>query len=243
MSIDYGAMERQFLETLKADSGRSIEEWMSAIAAQGLTRRNDIIDWLRREGFMFSKASWIERIHNNGGRPIYGDAGTARPSPRAPTRPRIAVPARPTPAPAPSAIATPAPSSVPPPPAPAPGAGPGPDAGALDAVLVRAKAYRPLAAYVIAEVRKAVPATDLRLVENAIVFTANARPFASLAVSAKDVRLALALASAPPGGVPLEPVRPALRGTLATSHMIVLTDARQVTPELMAVVAQAAAGA
>ncbi|WP_334146560.1 DUF4287 domain-containing protein, partial [Hyphomicrobium sp.] len=66
MSIDYGERERQFLETLKSDTGRALDEWMTAIAAEGLTQRNDIIDWLRREGFMFSKASWIERIHNNG---------------------------------------------------------------------------------------------------------------------------------------------------------------------------------
>ena len=28
---------------------------------------------------MFSKASWLERIHHNGGRPIYADAGKINP--------------------------------------------------------------------------------------------------------------------------------------------------------------------
>ncbi len=75
MSTDYGEMERQFLESLKADTGRDLAAWMEAIGAENLDRRNDIIDWLRRQGFMFSKASWLERIHNNGGRPIYSDQG------------------------------------------------------------------------------------------------------------------------------------------------------------------------
>ena len=107
MSTDYGAKEREFLDALKADTGRALDEWMSAIAAQGLTQRNDIIDWLRRQGFMFSKASWIERIHNNGGRPIYADAGMQRPRarPRPPSRPRglasVVTPSAPHPQPIP----------------------------------------------------------------------------------------------------------------------------------------------
>ena len=85
MSTNYGELERQFLESLKADTGRDLAAWMEAIGAENLDRRNDIIDWLRRQGFMFSKASWLERIHNNGGRPIYSDQGAKRPQ----RRPRV----------------------------------------------------------------------------------------------------------------------------------------------------------
>lgn len=71
MSRDYAEKEKAFLETLKADTGRDLGEWMEAVTAQGFTQRNDIIDWFRHQGFIFSRASWLERIHHNGGRPIY----------------------------------------------------------------------------------------------------------------------------------------------------------------------------
>ena len=88
MSTDYAAKEREFLDSLKADTGRDLSEWMAAIRAQALPHRNDIIDWLRQQGFMFSRASWLERIHNNAGRPIYADQPpTRRPAPRQPPRP------------------------------------------------------------------------------------------------------------------------------------------------------------
>ena len=243
MSTDYGAKEREFLDALKADTGRTLDEWMSAIAAQDLTQRNDIIDWLRRQGFMFSKASWIERIHNNGGRPIYADAGTQRPRarPRPPSRPRVLAPAAP-----PSAQASPAHvTTTTPPPAPpsttSPTATPAPDPAALDAVLARAKAYRPLAVYVIAEIRKAVPTAQPRAAEGGVIFETAGREFASLTVSSKDLKLALALSATPPD-VSLEAARGTLRTSASMPRMIVLTDARQITPALLAAIAQAAAG-
>ena len=73
MSTDWREKEREFLTGLKADTGRDLEEWMRAIAAQNLPHRNDIIDWLRQQGFPFARASWLERVHHNAGRPIYCD--------------------------------------------------------------------------------------------------------------------------------------------------------------------------
>lgn len=71
MSTDWREKEREFLTSLQADTGRDLAQWMRVIAAQNLPHRNDIIDWLRQQGFLFAKASWLERIHNNGGHPIY----------------------------------------------------------------------------------------------------------------------------------------------------------------------------
>ena len=65
---------RAFIDGLKEATGRDLGEWMARISAQGLPDRNDIIDWMRQQGFMFSKASWLERIHHNGGKPIYADS-------------------------------------------------------------------------------------------------------------------------------------------------------------------------
>lgn len=257
MSTDYGEKERQFLETLKADTGRTLEEWMAAIAAQGLTHRNDIIDWLRRQGFMFSKASWIERIHNNGGRPIYDgvERPRARPRPRNPGPPRLRiVPAvdLPPAQPAPPALSPP-PRLVPPAPlprpetltvSPPPSPPPAPaqtDAAALEALLAKAKAFRPLAVYVLTEVRKAVPGVVAAPRDAAVVFSVGTASFAVLTISAKELRLGLDLKSKP-ADVPLETAKLAIRGAAPMSHVITLTDARQITPALLAAVAQAAAG-
>lgn len=253
MSIDYGERERQFLETLKADSGRALDEWMAAIAAQGLTQRNDIIDWLRRQGFMFSKASWLERIHNNGGRPIYAEAGTRRPQPRAPTtpppaRPRLMlVPQASPPAAAPRPIPPPPPAAPPPqaqnlPPAPPPPVAGQADPAALDVLLARAKAFRPLAVYVVAEIRKAVPGVAVIAQDGYVVFRSGTADFALLTINAKELRLGLALRSTP-ATAPLEAAKlPGLRSAPAMTHMAVLTDARQITPALLAAIAQAASG-
>src|SRR5690606_10571288 len=112
---------------------------------------------------------------------------------------------------------------------------------AVDALLARAKAYRPLAVYLIAEIRKTVPAAVITPHDAYLVFNNGKADFALLAVSARDVRLGLARAPAAPGPV-LEAARfPNLRGAPPMAAMAVLTDARQVTPALMAAVAEATA--
>ncbi|KAB2939990.1 MAG: hypothetical protein F9K20_15165, partial [Hyphomicrobium sp.] len=92
MATDFGEKERAFIDGLKENTGRDLDEWMAAISAAGLAHRNDIIDWLRHKGLMFSKASWLERIHHNGGKPIY--VGVPKEAaPRRPPRRRRETPA------------------------------------------------------------------------------------------------------------------------------------------------------
>ena len=74
MAKDEREEEREFLERLKARTGRDLAEWKAAIAAQGFSDKNEIIDWLRTQGLPFARASWLERIHRNGGRPIHAAA-------------------------------------------------------------------------------------------------------------------------------------------------------------------------
>ena len=109
MATDYGEKERAFIDGLKENTGRDLGEWMQAIAATGLLQRNDIIDWLRHKGFMFSKASWLERIHHNGGKPIYADvpkeAAPRRPPRRRESKPATILPPTVPAAPAPAAAA------------------------------------------------------------------------------------------------------------------------------------------
>ena len=70
---------------------------MAAITAQGFADKNETIDWLRAQGFPFARASWLERIHSNGGRPIYEHAAAAQGRARA--EPSAGRPAKPAPAP------------------------------------------------------------------------------------------------------------------------------------------------
>lgn len=281
MSTDYGEKERQFLETLKTDTGRDVAEWMAIIAAEKLTTRNEIIDWLRRQGFMFSKASWLERIHNNGGRPIYENGGAARKTARsrraaaagvapappsspaalppvvaaAPAPPPFAPAAPPPPAPAPSATVIPLravrpapqafsgsapPPAAPVPPSPAPA--PPTQKQDLDSVLAKAKGFRMLASYVLTEIAKAVPGSTATPGAAHIVLSKGAQTFAVLTISAKELRLGVALAGVA-AEAPFQAAKaasfPADFGSSLT-HMAVLNDARQINEALLARVREAA---
>ncbi len=271
MSTDYASKEREFLDSLKADTGRDCGEWMVAIASAGLPHRNDIIDWLRQQGFPFSRASWLERIHHNGGRPIYADAA---PRPTATRRPARTEPAGtgdgkrtapPTAASASEADETSA-SAAAAKPQPvratatggatgtrAPAAGPGPAAGgpgtggpagrgqAVDAaqlavILAPAKAYRPLAQYLVSAIQRAVPAMTLGVADGLLILSAP-QPFAAILPGPRDVRLGLDLGDAALGAHVLNAPLPAAPSAFV--HTVVLDDARQVNADLMAVVAAA----
>jgi hypothetical protein len=241
VSTDYGEMERQFLESLQADTGRDLAAWMAAIAAEKLERRNDIIDWLRRQGFMFSKASWLERIHNNGGRPIYSGQSATRPQRRARAPREAPVP--------PALPVAPTPAAVVPPPrvepaltiiAPAAAASSA-DKAALDELIAKAKAFRPLANFVLAEIGKAVPGA-IFTPEAAHVSIARTREFAVLAISPRELKLGLDL-----GQRPFDKTLQAAKFINSVAHispgithMIILTDARQIDDGLRALFREAA---
>jgi hypothetical protein len=237
MTTTYGDKEREFLNALEADTGRTLSQWMDAIRAEGLAERNDIIDWLRRQGFRFSRASWLERVHHNGGKPIYADRPAGEP--RAPRR-------TPTPASAPeqrtSVAARQASTSVlgssvlPVPAAPKPSRPPQPPAApetprpAADAyasvasnvvpltftdplspeitnLTAKAKAYRPLADFLLREIAKAVPSASFGVRGQQIVVASAGREFASLAISARELKLAIAQSGAQAGAVSLTDAR------------------------------------
>ena len=226
MSRNYAELEQEMIADLAQRTGRDLAQWMAAIKAAGLADKNAIIDWLRPQGMTFAHASWLERIHNNGGRPIYLDA--ARPGRSAPAAPpTMAVdPRRTSPAPP---VAVPAPTS----PSSA-------DAEQLRQLMAKAKAYRPLAELVVAGVGRAMPGVAAKTVDDLIVFE---RPFALavLWISPRELRLGLDL-----GDQPFEPPlsKAKLPGTPARfSHMLVLTDARQVGVALLDLVRQSDARA
>jgi hypothetical protein len=239
MATDFGEKEREFIEGLKENTGRDLGEWMQSISAEGLGHRNEIIDWLRHKGLMFSKASWLERIHHNGGKPIY--AGVPKEAaPRRPALRRREPPVAPLVPPSQSPEARPrAPTPTPAPPAPtSPSTG-----GDVDALLAKAKAYRPLAQHVLAKIRSVSPGAAIGARDSALAI-GGPSPFAVLGITAKELRLHLAL-----GEHPFDEVvkKGQAGGGLgkgeALSHMLVLTDARQIDARFIDLITLAAARA
>ncbi len=248
MAIDYAEKEREFLSGLAADTGRDLAGWMAAIRETNLTDRNDIIDWLRRQGFLFAKASWLERIHHNGGRPIYLDPAEVG-APGAGSLPER-TPPQPIPfSPPPAVIVQPDPvQPAPILPAPPPVvAQDGPDTSGtatIESLLAEAKAYRPLAQFVLREIEKALGDVQFSP-RNGYVSLNRGIEFGILTIAPKELRLALAFgqsaAPAPFVKARFPKSHPDLPPTM--SHMVVLTDARQVTADLVATVRDVAMAA
>ena len=223
MATDEREEEREFLGGLKARTGRDLGDWMAAIAAQGFADKNEIIDWLREQGLPFARASWLERIHRNGGKPIYSDPPPKRtnerprepePRPAPANRPAEPVTKRPTPAAAPTALTT-------------------DDAAALEKLVAAAKGYRPLYHLLEAEVRNVLP--NLAIAPKAGYLSLGAPgEFAALTLHATELRLGLDL-----GERPFDPFvqKAKVKGVgTAITHMVVLTDARQVNDDLFAAI-------
>jgi hypothetical protein len=231
--------EREFLSALESDTGRTLAQWMDAIRAEQLDDRNAIIDWLRRQGFRFSRASWLERVHHNGGRPIYADQpvvdrATVRRPPASPKPDRASSaagrPAVPVLGNRPSSASRPPPAALAMPEVPraaseayatassslVPLSFADPLSPEIAAVTAKAKAYRPLADFLLREIAKAVPGATFA-VRGQTVVALSGRDFATLGVSARELKL-----------------------TLAGAGTIVLTDARQVDASLLARITAAA---
>jgi hypothetical protein len=208
MARDEEEEEREFLADLEARTGRGLAQWMTAIAARRFTDKNETIDWLRAQGIPFARASWLERIHSNGGRPIYlhdtpGAEERAKP-PAAPVKPR---PATPSPR-VPTAR----------------------EMADLDKLLAAGKGYRPLFHLLEAEVRSVVPALVVAPRPGYISLGAPSE-FAALTLHATELRLGIDLGDRP---FDMQLQKPRMRGPgPAISHMLVLTDARQVNTDLL----------
>lgn len=219
MATDYAEIEREFISSLADDTGKTLPEWMAAISASGLTDRNDVIDWLRHQGFQFSRASWMERIHHNGGRPIYLDRD-------APTAPPIRRP--------PPAAATSGAGVAPNPP------GPRTEGDSLAGALAAAKGLRPLADLVVSEL--AATALNVRLeVRAPLIIAARARPFAALWPQPKMLRL---YADFEPGAAPdVRAAEPVNKTPAPFPRMLLLDDARRIDRAFRAGLQQAVARA
>jgi hypothetical protein len=208
MTRDEREEEQEFLAELKARTGRDLADWMAAITAQGFADKNETIDWLRREGFPFARASWLERIHSNGGRPIYEHA---------PARKTESVAETPAPAkPAPKVQAQKTLSTD--------------EATLYEKLLAGAKGYRPLYLMLEAEMRRAIPGLTV-LPKPSYLSVGAPKEFAAVALHGSEVRLGLDLGDHP---FDANLAKAKLKGAgPGISHMVVLTDARQVDGALL----------
>ena len=67
-----GEFEKEFMDTLKASTGKDLNAWMKVIDAFGSKKRNEVIAWLKAEhGFGHMNASLLGGVHANGGKPVY----------------------------------------------------------------------------------------------------------------------------------------------------------------------------
>ncbi|HJZ43933.1 MAG TPA: DUF5655 domain-containing protein [Hyphomicrobiaceae bacterium] len=209
MTADEREEERRFLAELKARSGRDLPEWMAAISAQGFADKNDTIDWLRAQGFPFARASWLERIHTNGGKPIYLH-DPPKPAPMPPPEPE-----RPR-----ARALTPK------------------ETADLDKLVAAAKGYRPLYQLLESEIRRALPGVTIEP-KPGYISIGRPREFAAITLHASELRLGLDLGER---AFDAHLQRAKLRGPgRAISHMVVLTDARQVNADLLALLIGASA--
>lgn len=222
MSTDYAEMEREFIAGLADDTGRDLAAWMMAIAESGHTGRNDIIDWLRHQGFQFSWASWLERIHHNGGRLIYADGELGQPRTpirRASVRDADDVPPtreRPTPRPSPTMAAT----------------------SDIQNLLSEAKGLRPLAEHILREIGRAVPATEFAVTGPVVTMSAP-KPFAALHPAPKKLRLYADFG--PSGANRSKPAEAINKGSPPFAEMLVLDDARSIDEDFRRLIRAAAA--
>lgn len=236
MSTDLAEKEREFIAALAEDTGRDLAGWMTAIGETGLTQRNDIIDWLRHQGFQFQWASWLERIHHNDGRLIYADTGgqmrtaSRQPSPRDVGRDATEEP---------PARARPFRDWKPQPPPPPVAPTPPPVIGdPIQNLLSDAKGLRPLAEHVLREVGRAVPATEFAATATFVMMSAPI-PFAALHAGPKKLRL---YANFGPAGVNRSiPAEPANKSAPPFREMLVLDDVRNVDEDFQRLIRAAAA--
>jgi hypothetical protein len=68
-----GEIEKEFIDNLKQSTGKTLAEWMKQVSGSGISKRNDMINWLKeKNGFGHMNASLLTGIYLNNGKPAYG---------------------------------------------------------------------------------------------------------------------------------------------------------------------------
>lgn len=72
MAKTSGELEKEFIDSAKEKTGRSLEQWLSLVKSSGIEKRNDIIAWLKKDnGLNHMQAQFVVGIYLNEGKPVY----------------------------------------------------------------------------------------------------------------------------------------------------------------------------
>lgn len=71
-----GELEKEFVDHIVERTGKDLPTWLGDIKSSGISKRNDIIQWLKKEhGFRYVNATWLAGIYLNKGKMVYQDEG------------------------------------------------------------------------------------------------------------------------------------------------------------------------
>ena len=74
MAKTSGEFEQEFIQTAKEKTGKSLEEWLSVVKVQGLSKKMEIVNWLKSEHKLnHMQAGFVAGIYLNNGKPVYSD--------------------------------------------------------------------------------------------------------------------------------------------------------------------------
>ncbi|HRQ28588.1 MAG TPA: DUF5655 domain-containing protein [Saprospiraceae bacterium] len=72
MAKTSGELEQEFITNARELTGKSLEEWLKIVGASGIDKRNDILEWLKKEqGLNHMQAQFVAGIFMNNGQPVY----------------------------------------------------------------------------------------------------------------------------------------------------------------------------
>ncbi len=74
MAKTSGELEKEFIDTAKEKTGKTLEQWLQLVGTSGIEGRNAILEWLKKgHGLNHMQAQFVAGMHLNNGKPVYID--------------------------------------------------------------------------------------------------------------------------------------------------------------------------
>lgn len=72
MAKTSGEFEKEFIETAKEKTGKTLEQWLPVVKASGFSKTMEITNWLKEEHkFNHLQATLLTGLYLNNGKPVY----------------------------------------------------------------------------------------------------------------------------------------------------------------------------
>lgn len=76
MAKTSGEFEKEFIETAKEKTGKTLEQWLPIVKASGFSKTMEITNWLKSEHkFNHLQATLLTGLYLNNGKPVYQNEG------------------------------------------------------------------------------------------------------------------------------------------------------------------------